>query len=160
MATVRTYQVSDAARVIALVRELQAYELGFYERLIQPHEIGPWYMREVEKLCADHGGQALVAEAADGTIVGYALILTDCKNEEDFDEVAFSYAYVTHLVVGKSHRARGVGTLLLDACERLARVAGRDELRVSALAGNAGARRLYERVGYLSHLVTLRKKLA
>jgi ribosomal protein S18 acetylase RimI-like enzyme len=160
MVTVRDYSDADEARVIALVQELQGHEFGLYERMKPPEEIGAWYIRAMEKLCEENDGRILVAETENGKIVGYASILTDCSSEDDYDEVTFSYGYVADLVVADGFRGQGVGKLLLEACEGAVRVAGRDELRVSVLAANGDAHRLYERFGFRDHLITLRKRLA
>jgi ribosomal protein S18 acetylase RimI-like enzyme len=157
---IRDYRKSDEAALIALVRELQAHEIAVYERMKRPEEIGAWYMREVEKLCAKHAGNILVAEAEDGAIVGYASVLTACDSREDYDEIDFSYGYVSDLVVAEAWRGHGLGGRLLAECERLAREAGRDELRVTVLAKNADAHRLYRRVGFADHEVLMRKRLA
>ena len=160
MVTIREYREEDEAQLIALVRELQAHEVVLYERMKPVEEIGAWYVREVEKLCAENAGKILVADAGEGALVGYASILTDCSSEDDYDEIEFSYGYVADLVVAEGSRGRGIGKLLLDACERLARAAGRDEMRVGVLAKNIDAHRLYVRSGFADHLMTMRKRLA
>ena len=43
----------------------------------------------------------------------------------------------------KTARRRGIARMLLDDCERRARDAGRDDLRITVLARNEGARALY-----------------
>jgi ribosomal protein S18 acetylase RimI-like enzyme len=159
MVTIRDYRKADEPQVLALVHELQAHEIALYERMKRPDEIGPWYMCEVEKLCAKHAGKIRVAQTEDGAIIGYASILTDCSSREDYDEVEFSYGYVSDLVVAGAWRGRGIGGVLLEDCERLAREAGRDELRVTVLAKNIDAHRLYRRVGFADHEVLMHKRL-
>lgn len=159
MVTIREYRDGDEAQLVALVRELQAHEFVLYERMKPAGEIGAWYIREVEKLCAENAGKILVAEDGAGALVGYASILTECSSEDDYDETIFSYGYVADLVVTESQRGRGIGRMLLDTCERLTRAAGRDELRVSVLASNTDTQRLYRHFGFAEHLITMRKRL-
>ncbi len=52
------------------------------------------------------------------------------------------------LAVAAGLRARGVGALLLDACERAASLRGCDRLRLEVRRDNAAAERLYQRRGY------------
>ncbi|MEM9373694.1 MAG: GNAT family N-acetyltransferase, partial [Planctomycetota bacterium] len=45
-------------------------------------------------------------------------------------------------------RSRGFGTVLLQACERLARERGKDLVRIYSDPRNQRVHRLYERLGY------------
>ena len=104
--------------------------------------MGPWYIDLLKKQCPEDDGTILIAEE-DGKALGYATILTNVVEDGTGDEIAYTYAYVGDLVVAKAARGRGIGKLLLDECERHARAAGRDELRITVLATNEGAHELY-----------------
>jgi ribosomal protein S18 acetylase RimI-like enzyme len=52
------------------------------------------------------------------------------------------------IAVGHEARGRGLGEALLGAVERAARASGRRRLRLEVRQDNAGAIRLYERLGY------------
>jgi ribosomal protein S18 acetylase RimI-like enzyme len=162
MVTIRDYRESEGAAIVALARELNAHELAIYERMLPPEQIDIAYLREIERQCAESAGRILVAETPDGAIVGYASVLTavDSAAEGTYDEMPFVYAYVPDLIVAASWRGRGIGGLLLAECERLARAAGRDELRITVLANNDSAHRLYRRAGFADHEVLMRKRLA
>lgn len=162
MVTIREYRQEDEPHIIALVRELNAHELDIYERMLPPEEIDVTYLREIERQCAESAGKILVAETPKDEIVGYASVLTACDSVADgtYDETPFVFAYVSDLVVTAAWRGRGVGAMLLAECERLARQAGRDELRITVLANNGGAHRLYRRSGFADHEVLMRKRLA
>lgn len=75
-----------------------------------------------------------VAKAADGTIVGFALCWTS--------------GFLKDLVVDPAFRRRGVGEALLLAARATLRARGHGQLALKVQAGNAGARRLYERLGF------------
>jgi GNAT superfamily N-acetyltransferase len=45
-------------------------------------------------------------------------------------------------------QGRGVGTLLINAAEEIARARGCDKVGIAVLVDNVAARRLYERLGY------------
>ena len=55
---------------------------------------------------------------------------------------------VHDVVVTASHRGRGIAALMLAEVERIARERGACKLTLEVLSGNAGAIRLYKRVGF------------
>ena len=56
---------------------------------------------------------------------------------------------VDQLAVAPSARGKGVGTLLLEAAEAKGRAMGVPKMALSVISVNAGAIRLYERMGYV-----------
>lgn len=156
--TIRPFRGSDEAQIIAIVRELQDHELQFYDRLKPSEEIGPWYVDWIREDNARNNGHFLVADL-NGIAVGYATLNPSLNSEESREEVFYEYAHVGDLAVLKSHRNSGIGHLLLIECERLARQAGRKWLRLGVHAGNAGARRFYERFQLKERFLTLEKLL-
>jgi len=158
MIDIREYRKTDAQRMIALIRELQAHEVALFDRMKPVADMGRWYIDLLEKQCADEDGTILIAEEG-ATALGYATILTNVVEDGSGDEVAYAYAYVGDLVVAKEARRRGIGRLLLAECERRARAAGRDELRISVLAQNGDAREAYRSFGFDDLLIDMRKML-
>ncbi len=159
MIEIREYQEADAQSMLSLIRELQAHEVALYDRMKPVAEMGQWYVDLLKKQCAEDEGVILIA-AETGEALGYATILTHVVEDGSADEVAYAYAYVGDLVVARKARRRGIGKLLLDECERRARTAGRDELRITVLALNGGAREAYRSFGFDDLLVDMRKRLA
>jgi GNAT superfamily N-acetyltransferase len=155
---VREYRPEDQGQVIKIVRDLQRHEGGLYDRMLPPGAIGEWYVDKQLQECAAAGGVILVAEH-EGVVVGYASMLMDVTSADDIDEVDYLYAYVNDLGVTEGMRGRGVGTALLAACEERARRAGREWLRLSVLAANGDALRLYRRLGFDPHIVLMEKRL-
>jgi GNAT superfamily N-acetyltransferase len=84
------------------------------------------------------GGVSLVAEQ-DGLVVGFAVLLP--SRDEDVPEAA----ELLGLYVDPSRRSRGIGGLLIDA--GFARMPQPVQI-LWTLAGNAAARRFYERRGF------------
>ena len=156
--TIREYKDSDEAQVIALVRELQAYESAIYDRMKPVDEIGTWYVDNLKADVAKYHGSFLVADEG-GELLGYASLLTEVTSADDPDEILYSYAYVGDLAVTTSRRSQGVGRALLEECERMARIAGQKWLRLGVLAANTNAREFYSRMGLEEKLLTLEKKL-
>lgn len=159
MPTIRPYREGDLPALLALVRELQAHEAAIYDRMKAPEDMGAWYLDLLKKDCADKGGTILIAED-EGAIIGYATILTEVHEDGKGDEVAYCYAHVGDLVTARHVRGRGIGRLLLGECERRAKAAGRDELRITVLADNGRAHQVYRDFGFADLLVDMRKILA
>jgi ribosomal protein S18 acetylase RimI-like enzyme len=156
---IRRFRPADEAEIIELVRELQIHELDMFDRMLPPERIGGWYVDWALGSAREAEGDLIVAEL-DGRIAGYATLYAHLTSEEDRDEVAYAYAYVGDLVVSHGARGKGIGKRLLTECEDMARRAGRKWLRISVLAANEGAHRLYKSVGFSDHLVKMEKPLS
>jgi GNAT superfamily N-acetyltransferase len=157
MVLVRAFKDTDAHAVLNLARALQAHEAALFERMKPPDRIGRWYLDALLRDCAEKQGALIVAEDDDGEIVGYATVLI-CVSDS-VTEVDYRYARVGDLIVSELARGRGVGRALLADCERRAREAGVDELRLNVLAANRQARDAYAALGLEDLHVTLRKRL-
>lgn len=158
MIEIREYRESDQENLVGLIRELQASEVILYDRMKPVAQMGVWYVDLLKKKCAEDEGVILIAEE-NGAALGYAVILTRSAEDGTGDEVAYDYAYIIDLVVAKEARRRGIGKLLLADCERRAREAGRDDLRITVLAANQGAHDLYRALGFDDLLINMRKGL-
>ncbi len=154
---IRNYQPDDRDELIALVRELQSHELQFFDRMKQPQDIGPWYVEELQRQCRKSAGEILVLDCA-GRIGGYATILTAVEQDE-CDEVRYTYALVGDIAVSGDLRCQGLGRRLLEECEDRARKAGARWLRICALDGNAHALNVYRKFGFDDHLIELEKAI-
>jgi GNAT superfamily N-acetyltransferase len=110
----------------------------------------------VERL-ARFGGQdsAVLVADADGELLGFVAIHRIPRFEHD-DHVVRILA----LVVEPGVRERGIGRLLMDEAERMARDGGSPFLEVTAGHHRADARHLFESLGYDASLTTyLRKRI-
>ncbi|MEZ5822655.1 MAG: GNAT family N-acetyltransferase [Xanthobacteraceae bacterium] len=155
--TIRTFLPADAEALMALVRELQAHEGQFYDRMKQPAEIHAWYVDALLKQCADEAGEILIGEM-EGTVIAYATIFTRAVCDE-IDEIPFTFARVGDLAVTSVRRGQGIGKAMLAECERRARAAGARWLRIASLAGNAQARSTYRSFGFEEQFVSSEKRL-
>jgi ribosomal protein S18 acetylase RimI-like enzyme len=157
MIEIRPYRADDSGPLIDLVRELQGFEARLYERMKPAADIGSWYLDLLERQCREEAGTILIA--CDGNNrVGYATIFTTVVEDGSGDELPYVYAHVGDLAVTEAARRQGIARKLLEACESIAREAGRDELRISVLADNSGAHALYRACGFTDLHINMRKR--
>jgi ribosomal protein S18 acetylase RimI-like enzyme len=154
---IRDYTNDDEADLIRLLRELQTHESQYYDRMVKPAELAGWYIEDIQKDCRDHAGHIRVAWV-NGEAAGYCVLLTRVRNEEP-DELPFSYAYVSEIVVADTMRGKGVGKVLLSDAEAIARASGAKWLRVHVLAKNTMAHDVYASYGFEDHLIEMEMSL-
>jgi ribosomal protein S18 acetylase RimI-like enzyme len=93
----------------------------------------------------------LLLASLDKRLVGYALVhVTPALDTWAGDtwETGDRIAELESLAVLPVHRGRGIGQALLDRCHQELEALGVEDIVVGVLAGNSGAIRLYERLGY------------
>lgn len=154
---IRPLNAGDEHQIIELARELQGHEVQLFDRMKPAREIGPWYLEALKKQCEETPGCIFVADV-DKRIVGYATILTGLE-VDDIDEVKYSYAQIGDLAVTAQARRQGIASQLISACERFSIEAGMKWLRISVLARNQPAVKLYRSQGFSDHLIELEKPL-
>jgi len=155
---IRAYEPSrDAAQLRQLVIELHEFERKLEPALPESEKMADPYVSTLLERCARWCGQILIAEDL-GAVAGFVAVLTRVPPEEP-DEVQQEHAYVTDLIVFRRYRRRGLGALLLQHAEAVARKAGATHLRVDVLAKNSGAHELYERLKFRDFAVKMVKQL-
>ncbi len=95
--------------------------------------------RSFLRMVATDRAWLLVAERGDGELLGYALVLFHRGT---------SLARLYSIAVDPAARGRGVAEVLLQRAEEAAAARGRVFMRLEVNAGNHGAIRLYEKLGY------------
>jgi ribosomal protein S18 acetylase RimI-like enzyme len=68
-------------------------------------------------------------------------------------------ALIDNVVVRATHRGRGIGTRLVDAAETWAREKGAAVTELNVWAFNASAKKLYERLGYVTRTIRMERAL-
>jgi GNAT superfamily N-acetyltransferase len=110
---------------------------------------------DLEGLIASDGAEIVVAEF-DGEIIG-----------SGYARIESSKAYVKHrqhsylgfMYVVPEHRGKGVNKKIIDVLESWSGSRGVSELRLEVYVENAAAIRAYEKAGYSSHMLEMRKAL-
>ena len=121
--------------------------------------IGPWYVDKVKTEVAKYKGTFLVVDNGKA-LLGYATLLTEVTSADEPDEILYSYAYVGDLAVRTNHRGQGVGRVLIEECEKIAKAAGQKWLRLGVIAANQRAREFSKRIGLEEKCLTVEKKLS
>jgi aminoglycoside 6'-N-acetyltransferase len=156
--TIRPATGDDEPDLVRLEHEsaiLHAAIDGTRWRVPQPDAIAA-YRRK--RRAADPDGAALVA-VADGRIVG----MVELARRGGIPDPGAARTSVPSVDIGLSvaedWRGRGVGTALMAAAEEWADDRGAARMILDLAAANAGARRLYERLGYEVHGLLMDKVL-
>lgn len=155
---IRQYdRASDFEELRRCVIELQDFERTLDARLPAGEDIARSYITEMLERCRHCDGRVLVA--ADGVVLaGYVCILNRVQSN-DLDDGDIEFALVADLLVRQDYRDRGLGRRLLQAAEDYARAHGVRWLRVSVMAANEAAGRLYSAAGFEPIYVELEKRL-
>lgn len=139
--TLRPATAADAGRIAALFTD-EGYPAA-----------ASAIVARLERFTAS-AGQVVVADDA-GEILGFVAVHVMPRFEHD-DTIA----RVLALVVDAGARGRGVGHVLMEAAERIARDAGSAFIEVTAAHHRPEARHLYESLGYDGTVTAyLRKRL-
>mgnify|MGYP003700656143 CR=1 FL=1 len=136
---IRRAGAADAEGIVRLTQRVAA-DAPFY----LAYDIDPASGAEVlqAKLAGDEGGDAIIVAALQETIVGAALLRRHMHP-------AFAGVLQFALSVDPSWRRRGLGAGLTQAALDAAREAGARRVQLAVVDDNAGARRLFERAGFV-----------
>jgi ribosomal protein S18 acetylase RimI-like enzyme len=152
--TISPYTPENKQALIVLMAELlDALNVLAPDTMASGKESGASYTEEVFEDIAKESGATYMAYAGE-TAVGFV-----CAYMRSGGDEVVKWLYVCDLCVTKEYRNKGIGKLLLEKIEEYARGRGIGYLRISALASNEGAVRLYRTAGYKDFGVTLQKKL-
>ena len=137
---------SDQPHLRAAIVELHEHERRLHNSRLPGEETADAYLAWMLAK-AQPDGAVLVAEIG-GAFAGFAAgwIAQDEVIEETPD--SNRCGYISDVCVLPPFRGRGVASRLLEAVEARLRRSGVSRMRLSALAANAAARRVYERSGY------------
>jgi GNAT superfamily N-acetyltransferase len=120
-----------------------------------------WSARETRALPADASLAALVADpdalvlagTVDGTVVGYAVAVTEQLRTGD------RLGVVTDVYVEEGARAVGVGEALLDQVVAWCEAAGCIGIDALALPGNRSTKNFFESFGFTARAIVVHRRL-
>jgi GNAT superfamily N-acetyltransferase len=158
MTVIRKYNSeTDVQQLRDCVIELQNFEREIDPRMPSGEEIVDDYIVAMMFRCRMCEGQVLVADV-DGEIAGYVTLLNRVQSD-DLDDGNLEFGLVADLLVRKAYRGKGLGRELMAAAESFATEHGVRWLRVSVMAQNSAARKLYSSSGFSEIYVELEKDL-
>lgn len=131
---------SRAPKAGATVRGAKPADAADLERIEAVSFDGDWLSRRsLRHHLQSKTADVFVAELA-RTIIGYAIM---------FYRRTSTVGRLYSIAIMPEARGKGVGEKLVAACERAARARGCRTLQLEVHTNNAGAIRLYERLGYV-----------
>jgi GNAT superfamily N-acetyltransferase len=155
---IRPYEDADRAAVVDLVHQLNLFEDGISgDRARDVKAAEACLDSDIARIARDGGGLLV---AVDGTeVVGMLCFALEQPQPYLRADIA-KVGWVTELVIDERRRGQGIGTLLLEAAEQLARSLNVNRMMIGAIVGNHVARRAYERFGFRPAVLELSKDLA
>lgn len=156
---IRDMERDDREAVIALMLALNRFENAISgDRATSRKAAIASLADDEEKVRAGGGGLRLVAAREGGVAVGY-MCCAVAYGPPFLKEDVRTFVYVHSLVVAEAARGGGIGAALMAGAEDFARGQGLRAIVVAHLAGNEGAGRLYERLGFSPHMIERQKRL-
>ena len=134
-ATLRPARPEDSATILALIRELAAYEQLEHEVVAQPEDLHRHLFGDAP------AGEVILAEVA-GVPVGFALFFTNFSTFRGCPGI-----YLEDLFVRPEHRGRGIGKALIAAVARVAVDRGAGRMDWAVLSWNTPAIEFYRSLG-------------
>lgn len=149
---------TDFEQIRRCVVELQDYERKIDPRMPTGESIADAYLEEMLGKCKEHDGQIFLSEI-DGEIAGYVTILGKVRSG-NLDDGNLEYSCIDDLIVREQFRRYGVGMKLVEAAELFAKSKNARWLRLSVLARNTSARKLYSSSGFSELYIDYEKSLS
>jgi len=151
MLRVRSYTPDDRSFVLSLAPRLAIGMRPWRDPTLWLATVETWLTESINQ----HGQKTmvLIAESEQGERYGFASI----SHSTHF--TGQPQAYIGELATVETVEGRGVGSALVEACERWAREQGYSLLTLSTGAANARALRFYHHLGFQDEDITLTKLL-
>ncbi len=149
---------TDFEQIRRCIVELQDYERKIDPRMPTGESIADAYLEEMLGKCKEHDGQIFISEI-NGEIAGYVTILGKMSSG-NLDDGHLAYSCVDDLIVREQFRRNGVGMRLLETAELFAKSKNARWLRLSVLARNTSARKLYSSSGFSELYIDYEKGLS
>jgi ribosomal protein S18 acetylase RimI-like enzyme len=148
---VRPYVPSDRTFVFSLVPRLAIGKQPWRDLALWLKTVEEWLTESINQ--HNQKTMVLIAEGAQGEQLGFVTV----SHSTHF--TGQRQAYIGELTTSEEAEGRGVGSALVEACERWAREQGYTIITLTTGTGNTRALRFYDRLGFQNEDVTLTKLL-
>ncbi len=149
---------TDFAQIRLCIVELQDYEREIDPRMPTGESIADAYLEEMLGKCKEHDGQIFMSEI-DGEIAGYVTILGNVRSG-NLDDGHLEYSCIDDLIVREQFRRNGVGMKIVETAELFTKSKNARWMRLSVLARNTSARKLYSSSGFSELYIDYEKGLS
>lgn len=148
---VRIAGSQDITEIESLYSQLFAAMAELQPKFIRPAAADRTF---IKKNIEESESDILIAEE-NGSTEGFLLIQE--KKTPPYDcFIPHRYAYIMDIGVDECSRGKGVGTMLLRQARAWAKERNLEYIELGVLAGNEGASRLYEKMGFSDVQKTMR----
>ncbi|MFT6706195.1 MAG: GNAT superfamily N-acetyltransferase [Flavobacteriales bacterium] len=140
--------IQDLPILLQFEQAIMEYERPF-DPTLKPKDASYY---DLSELIQSKKAEVLIVES-EGKIIasGYASI----EKADNYLQHK-QYAHLGFMYVDPDFRGRGINKLILDGLIAWAKGEGINEFRLEVYAGNAGAIKAYEKVGFQQHLIEMR----
>ena len=151
MVEVRSYTPNDRAFVLSLAPRLAIGKQSWRDLTLWLKTVEEWITESISQ--HNQKTMVLIAENEQGEQLGFATV----SHSTHF--TGQRQAYIGELATKEKVESCGVGSALVEACERWAREQGYTIITLTTGVGNTRALRFYDRLGFQNEDVTLTKLL-
>lgn len=154
---IRNWQPKDRSAILALHKELQAYERGIRSYRSSKQDLSIEYVKEFDEQLEDPDCDVafFVAEKNDN-VIGFAF----CAAEGDILDDPPEQVYLQDIMVTQVERRSGVGRKLMDAVRSFARERQISRIQLPVLAGNENAIAAYRAMGFDTVILYMEKDIS
>lgn len=148
---IRPYIPEDCTFVFSLAPRLAIGRQPWRDLVLWLKTVEEWLTESIDQ----HNQKTMIfiAEDEQGERVGFATV------SHSIHFTGQPQAYIGELVTSEKAEGRGVGSALVEACERWARERGYKIITLTTGAGNSRALRFYEHLGFQNEDIGLTKLL-
>ena len=148
----------DKPAALAFIHGLQEWEYTVEKNRRLDAAVAGDHFAKLEREFAEKPHAVFIAEAPDGTALGWAVVLERMQEIYVVPQDRRT-AYIAELYLAEAARGIGAGRALIAACEDWARARGITVMHIGVLPGNARAHDVYRAAGFADYAVELRKYL-
>lgn len=110
---------------------------------------------DIGKVIRSDDGEVIVAEQEGQVVASGFVELLPAKAHLRHDR----YAHICFMFVAPECRGQGLNKMIIDALLAWSKAQGVNEVRLDVYAGNEAAIKAYQKAGFTSHLIEMRKSI-